>query len=481
MKRSETPNKVFALLMIVSSFFIGFASHSIADVETGTFSGRVVDAEGNPVAKLPVMIRPAMVMGNVIQSTFFPMQYPTVRRALTDANGRFFITDITPGLSYFGALPYDVETLLPDELATNIAKANKEKDIAAFHASGIMKMEQEDFDPDVEILSLRIQGITFYPRTDHERIGFSVKPETHIENVEVTVQPRMRIQGRIVFKDGTPLASARVHLRFRSKTVDGSGNRQSGGRPRTDAEGYFVYYLDEKDDPAFYTFSVEYQDISAEAGPIRINPGERLDGLTLTFDSEPITLQPPSHIAPQPPSHIAPQALPQTKTLDHPSTAMPPAPRMSMPMSKEVWIVNPENLHAYKGIYCKTRGDAVAQARQENAHLVTINDAAEQTWLAKVFERKLYWIGLSRVPPVGTDSNATQWRWESGEPITYANWLPDYIFRESLDVSERNYAVMTFTDGKWYAVGPDSLVWRMTEMAILEKADVFDGSSTKEK
>ena len=77
-------------------------------------------------------------------------------------------------------------------------------------------------------------------------------------------------------------------------------------------------------------------------------------------------------------------------------------------------------------------------------------------------------------------SNATQWRWESGEPITYANWLPDYIFGESLDISERVYAVMmTFNDGKWYAVGPDSLVWRMTEMAILEKADMFDGSSPK--
>ena len=283
----------------------------------------------------------------------------------------------------------------------------------------------------------------------------------------------MRIRGRIVFKDGTPLASARVHLRFRSRTVDGTGNRQSGGKPRTDAEGYFVYYLEEKDDPAFYTFSVEHQGLSAEAGPIRLDPGERLDGLTLTFDSEPIVLQPPSH--------IVPQALPQTKTLDRPSAATPPSQRISMPMSKEVWIVNPENLHAYKKIYCKTRGDAVAQAVAENAHLVTINDAAEQTWLAKVFEHKFYWIGLSRVPPGGTASDTTQWRWESGEPITYANWLPDYIFGESLDVSKRNYTVMTFTDGKWYAVGPDSLVWGMTEMAILEKADLFGGVPAEKK
>ena len=459
--------------MVVGLLFIEFASHSIADEETGTFSGRVVDIAGNPIAKLPVMIGPAMVMGAGIRSAFFPTQYSAVRRALTDADGQFSITDIAPGLSYFGALPYDIDTRLPEELAVNIAKAMEEEDIAAVYASGVMEMEDDDFEPDVEVLSLRIQGITFYSRTDHDQIGFSVKSGTHIKDVEVTVQPRMRIRGRVVFKDETPLVNTRVHLHFRSRTVDGSGNRRSGGRPRTDAEGYFVYYLDEKDDPAFYTFFVEYQGLSAKAGPIRLDPGERLDGLTLKFDSEPIASQPSPHIAPQP--------LLDKKALD-PSTPTSPPQGRSMPMSEEVWIVNPANLHAYKRIHCETRNAAVARAAAENAHLVTINDAAEQAWLSEVFERKLYWIGLSRVPPVGTSSNPTQWRWESGEPITYANWLPDYIFGESLDVSGRVYAVMmTFTDGKWYAVGPDSLLWRMTEMAILEKSDMFDGSHTQEE
>ena len=463
MKRSEISNKVFALLMVVGSLFIAFASHSIAEEETGTFSGRVVDVDGNPVAKLPVMIGPARVIGPGVRSAFLPMDYSAVRRALTDVDGRFSITDITPGLSCFGALPYDIDARLPEELAANIVKAMEEEDMAALHASGIMEMVDDDFEPDLEVLSLRIRGITFYPRRDHEQIGFSVKSGIYIGNVEVTVQPRMRIGGRIVFKNGTPLVSARTRLHFRSRTVDGTGNRQSGGRPRTDADGYFVYYLDEKDDAAFYTFSVEYQGLSAKAGPIRLEPGERLDGLTLKFDSEP----------------IAPQPSPHKMAFD-PSTT-PPPPKRSIPVSEEVWIVNPANLHAYKRVYCETRDDAVARATEENAHLVTINDAVEQTWLAEVFGRKFYWIGLSRIPPAGASSDVTQWRWGNGEPITYANWLPDYIFAESLDVSKRNYAVMTFTAGQWYAVGPDSLVWRMTEMAILEKVDVFDGSPAKEK
>ena len=462
MKRSEARNKILAFLMVVGSLFLGSALHSVADEETGTFSGRVVDVEGNPVPKLPVMIGPAMAIGAGIRSAFFPMQYPIVRRTLTDADGRFSITGIAPGLSYFGALPYDIEARLPDDFTAKITKAMAEEDIATLHASGIMEMA-DDFEPDVEVLSLRIQGITFYPRTDHEQIGFRVRSGTHIENVEVTVQPRMRIRGRIVFKDGTPLMDARVHLRFRSRTVDGTGGGESGGRPRTDAVGYFIHYLDEKDDAAFYTFSVKYQDISAEAGPIRLDPGERLDGLTFTFDGEP----------------IPPQPSPHEMAFD-PSTT-PPPPRRSIPVSEEVWIINPANLHAYKRIYSETRDQAVEQAKAENAHLVTINDAAEQAWLAGVFGQKFYWIGLSRIPPSGTTPDGTQWRWESGEPITYANWLPDYIFAESLDVSGRVYAVMTFTDGQWYAVGPDSLLWRMTEMAILEKADIFDNAPAEEK
>ena len=463
MKRLETNNTVLALLMVVVSLFIESASHGIAEEKTGAFSGRVVDVEGNPVAKLPVMIGPAMFIGSRIRSDSFPIQYPAVRRTLTDADGRFSITGIAPGLSCFGALPYDIEARLPDELAANIAKAIEEEDIAALHASGVMEMQDDDFEPDVEVLSLRIRGVTFYSRTDHEQIGFSVRAGTHIENVEVTVQPRMRIRGRIVFKDGTPLASAPVHLRFRSRTVDGTRSGESGGRPRTDADGYFVHYLDEKDYAAFYTLSVEYQGMSAEAGPIRLDPGERLDGVTFTFESEP----------------IAPQPSPHKMAFD-PSTTPPPK-RLSMPSSEEVWIVNPANLHAYKRIYCETRDQAVEQAKAANARLVTINNATEQAWLAAVFGHKLYWIGLSRVPPSGAAADATQWRWESGEPITYANWLPDYIFAESLDVSARVYAVMTFTDGKWYALGPDSLLWRMTEMAILEKTNVCDGSSTEEE
>lgn len=40
---------------------------------------------------------------------------------------------------------------------------------------------------------------------------------------------------------------------------------------------------------------------------------------------------------------------------------------------------------------------------------------------------------------------------------------------------------MTLPNGKWYAVSPESVIWRMTKMAILEKAEVLDSPSAAEK
>ena len=447
------------LLITVVSLFIGLGSHSIAaEAETGTFSGRVVDVEGNPVAGLPVMIGPTMAIGLGLHPAFSPMSYPTTRRARTDADGRFSITGIAARMSYFSALPRNVEALFPKDLETKIAKAIEEKDFAAIYTSGVTEMEMDDFEPDYEVLSIDIGGITFYPRNDFSRIGFSVKPGSHIKNAKVIVHPRMRIRGRVLFKDGTPLRNARLRLGFNYTREDGQGHGSSGGKPRTDTDGYFLFNLDEKDDTANYTFSVEYQELEATAGPVLLEPGDRLDGLIFTLDSEP----------------IAPKPLPPRMPFN--PSATPPAPKpLSIPAFETVWIVNPTNGHAYKKIPCESRDAAVAQATEEKAHLVAINDAEEQAWLAAVFGHEFYWIGLSDTEKEG------QWQWDNGEPVTYENWLPDDFFSESADAGERDYAVTTFTDGKWYAVSPKSIFLRMTAMAILEKANGIDNSPAKAK
>ena len=67
------------------------------------------------------------------------MNYPATRRARTDADGRFSITGIAPRMSYFSALPRNVDVLFPSDLEAKIAKAIKEKDIVAIHTSGLQR------------------------------------------------------------------------------------------------------------------------------------------------------------------------------------------------------------------------------------------------------------------------------------------------------------------------------------------------------
>ncbi|MDE0323154.1 MAG: lectin-like protein [Candidatus Poribacteria bacterium] len=475
MKCSDSKRHVLLLLMVIVPLFIGFISHTVAQEDTGTVTGRVVDLDGNPVVELPIFIAPLDVGGDGdMWTVFLPNEYAQLRRAHTDLEGRFSVTDVPSGPVYIGALPDDIDERLPkdfeklvDEFISIDWTETTQNDIEAFVSSNF-GMDQADFEPDVEILFIRVQGLTLYPRTDSAEIAFGLKSGAHLKDVEVTVQPRMRVRGCVLFKDGTPLANTRVGLYARSRTVDGYGSSGSGGDLWTDTEGYFVLYIDEKDDAAFYTFSVEYQDLTVEAEPIRLDPGDRFDGLTLTFDSEPI---PPK----QPPQKIETDELEPLS----PAWEVPSVPTVS----HDVWVVNPENGHAYKRIHCETRDDAIVQATEEKAHLVAINDAAEQAWLEAVFGRKFYWIGLSRVPTTGALSKRTKkwWQWDNGDPITYANWLPNEFFSEVLDASERDYAVMTLSDGKWYAVSPDSVIWDMTEMAILEKADVLDNPSAAER
>ncbi len=463
MKYTNSKRKILICRMMVATLLISFVSVGVAQEDTGTVTGRVVDLDGKPVAELPIFIAPLDDDGDGNMSpVFLPNEHAQLRRARTDREGQFSITGVPSGPVYIGALPYDIDTRLPkdfenivDEFTSKDWTELTQNDIDAFVSSNF-GMDPEDFEPDVEILSLRIRGITLYPRYDYDEIAFGLKPGALIKNVEVTVQPRMRIRGRILFKDGTPLVNTRIGLYTRSRNVDNAGSSSGGGDVWVDADGYFTRYIDEKNDAAFYTFSFEYQNLSVEADPIRLDPGDRSDGLTLTFDSEPI-----------------PPKRPTQKTETDEPELSPPTPELpSIPASSyDVWVVNPENGHAYKRVHCETRDDAVAQAIEEKAHLVVINNEKEQAWLEAVFGHKFYWIGLKRVPATGALSKRTKewWQWDNDDPITYANWVTNDFFAESLDASERDYVVMTLPDGKWYAVSPESVIWRMTKMAILEK------------
>jgi hypothetical protein len=73
-----------------------------------------------------------------------------------------------------------------------------------------------------------------------------------------------------------------------------------------------------------------------------------------------------------------------------------------------------------------TWDEAEAEAVAAGGHLVTINDAAENAWVAATFNpdppNTGVWIGLFQAP--GSPEPAGGWEWVSGEPVTYTNWGP---------------------------------------------------------
>ena len=223
---------------------------------------------------------------------------------------------------------------------------------------------------DAEVLSIDIGVMTFYPssgeRPPFGGITFTIEPGTHLENIEVVVRPRMRIRGQIVFADGTPLANAKVRTSVRRRDFEGDGRGESGSSTRTDDEGYFALYVEE---PAFYTVAIEFQGLSASSEQFALEAGQRRDDLIITLDSPPISFE--------------------------------PTPAPVVPDRDGAWVLNPANGHAYKSIHCERWEDAQAKALAEDAHLVSINDAAEQKWLVGIFGTAPFWIGLTNLEKRG--------------------------------------------------------------------------------
>jgi alpha-tubulin suppressor-like RCC1 family protein len=105
------------------------------------------------------------------------------------------------------------------------------------------------------------------------------------------------------------------------------------------------------------------------------------------------------------------------------SASVPAAAILAGPIS------NPANGHCYYLLQTNTWTGAEASAVALGGHLVTINDAAEQTWVYNTFatyggtNRNALWLGYYD-PSRDTNglAHVTNFVWASGEPVTYTHW-----------------------------------------------------------
>ncbi len=72
-------------------------------------------------------------------------------------------------------------------------------------------------------------------------------------------------------------------------------------------------------------------------------------------------------------------------------------------------------------------------------------------------------VGLTDIETEG------EWKWDTGEPLTYTNWIDEDLRPSDLEDSEKNYAIISYMEGKWKAVGRGHPAWRNTRTAIIEK------------
>lgn len=415
MNRTYTTPKLVVLALMLLPILTGIEA---AEEPLSGFSGEVVDLEENRVANFTFAIRPVTLHNGFMlpADEFLPWR--------ADSTGAFTVNDIQPGLVQLSALPDIPLDVIDSE--TEFIRGGK-------------------IEPDKKIVSIQVEKVTFFNIGDpdfYEGLTFALKPGENIENVKVIVKPRLRIRGRVVYANGAPLANAELDfdMRWRHETrLNHTGN--SGAHPFTDADGHFVQYVDE---PGFYTLSVEYRDLSAGAGSFLLKDGVQPEEIVFTLEGKPDVVELP------PPKIKAPGEI----KFQEPPT--PPA--------KGVWVINPANGHAYKRIQCEDWHDAQRKAVEEGAHLVSINDESEQHWVQVIFGGQPFWIGLTDAEKEG------EWRWDSGEPVTYTNWVVHPILRDKSPDTEKDYVVFTFIRGEWQAISPKSLLWaEIAKQAVIEK------------
>ena len=409
MRLSHFGMSYIAILVGIIALTLTASWNSIAEEGASSLSGRVVDTDGNPVDGLNLAVKPVEInMGQEIGPLAPLASWP---RGVTDADGNFSIANIDPVSSRL--------VMFPEHGAR------------------------------FEIVSVHIGDLTFnYRKVDGigfpmwlGQLTFAIEPGKSLENVVIKVRPPdMRIRGRVLLKDRTPLANARIMLTIRDRRRSHEGfflfprsTSSSGGHTgfstQTDAQGYFVTY--HLDGAAEYSVSVKYDGVSAQSRWVRLEEGERYDKFVLRLN------------------HLEQHREQRSKREK---------------ARQGVWMVNPENDHAYKRIVCDTWEDAKAKAETEEAYLVAINDASEQKWLEALYpEKAFFWIGL-RVPKKGAS-----WQWDSDEPLTYTNWGTAGS-PASVPTTEGEVPIaLIFASKKWMAIDSESQLRPAVKYAILEK------------
>lgn len=439
---------------------------SPAEESFSTLSGRVITAKGEPVAETPIVflyvrIRENAELDTLYDKTLYPFlrqrpgpppnmpahirqrmmgKMPTEQekqtrppflKTVTDSEGHFTFTEIASGLAQIMVLHANPPEKKPQPPGR----------------------EHLSYTPPPAIKSIKFGKVAFYPHDfsyspETGGVTFAIKPGAKIENVEVIMRSneknQLTVQGKIVFKDGTPLKNASLKTGIGGLVI-GDTEGDAFNRPiQTDADGEFrlsVYM------PGIYTLSIDYLGLSAISEMFTVKEEGQPEDLVITLNGNSDELAEPMPVT--------------DETEKNPYRYVPDIPK--------VWIVNPENGHAYKAIRCESREEAQNKADAEEAHLVTITNEHEQLWLEVAFGNQPFWIGLTYA------TFGSKWQWDTDEPLEYTNWTlaeneDDFFLRgpRGIPGMEKHFAIMS-SEGQWKAIDLQGRSRERARMAVIEK------------
>lgn len=462
MTYSNKTQKTLSILMFVSMLLITISFNSLADEKPPTLTGRLINENGEPIVDSTVILlyvklrnyggldplydrslypflrqhfaRHRNDMENPLPDEQVLREHPPYQTSVKDEDGNFVITGIVPGIVQLLVIPDErLEQETPPE-----------------------NPEQQRHIPLPEIYAIKFGKVQFYPHPfpfspETGAVTFTIKPGAAIQNVQVIMKSEggkhQKIHGRIEFKNGQPLINKSVKLNIHQLDMDGANGSAADLSLQTDTNGDFELSVHNY---GIHALELDYMGLSAISDLFIVNDRELYKGLVLTLNGD------PSDISVSKKKYINDYYVNYANIVNFPN----------------VWVINPENGHAYKAIRCDgSRNDAAAKAEAEDAHLVSITSEAEQIWLDVVYEGMAYWVGLKY------DMDESRWEWDTGEPFSYMNWdmsdipTPGFAVPRGIPIDTNNFVVKQ-RKGKWERVPARTT----TRMAVIEK-DKFQTKS----
>ena len=235
----------FTLLTVLIVLSFACVSDIAAEAEYATLSGRVITAEGEPVAGASIMLQ--------------------MSTAETDSEGRFAFTEIASGQTRLKVLRNPITKSSPLQPSNTAIRA------------------------------IKFGKVTFYPHVLHDSsrsATFAIEPGMDIKDVEIILERQLIVRGKVVFKNGEPFANTTLKIKIDQLDLDGADGYGFNRSFRTDPDGNFVYATYT---PGIYILSVNHRGLSAASEPFiieAVKPRETIV-LTLNGNAPDLSVSPP--------------------------------------------------------------------------------------------------------------------------------------------------------------------------------------------